>query len=337
MKKYVYNLRVLPGLYQSLVKGLFYQKQFIQKTIAIDIEEIKKEQDGSLNESDFKKITDYYGWAVPAILGEAFCLLRGKGMTERERCALTYLGALTGLFDDFFDEKNTPKNHIKELLENPQESLVRNSHEMLFVRFFRKALENSPNNDLLKSSFYEVFNAQVLSEKQNLPEIAREEIESITIRKGGVSLLFYRSVLGEDAREDEKILLYNLGSLFQLENDIFDVYKDYKSGIRTLATIETKINNLRETFTLMMDKTLISLGATDFALENKKKFWRFISLILLRGLVCLDFLEKSEKKTNGLFSPKDCSRRDLVCDMEKTSNKARLVTYFIKQQLILPV
>ncbi len=337
MRQYFYNIRVLPGLYQSLVKGLAYQKQYIQKTIAIDIEEIKKEQDGSLNDSDFKKITDYYGYAVPAILGEAFCILSGKAMTERERCAMTYLGALTGLFDDFFDEKNTPKNHIKKLLDNPQEHLAGNSHEKLYVRFFRKALENSGNRNLLMNSFYEVYNAQVLSKKQNLPEIAIEEIESITLQKGGVSLLFYRSVLDGDISVEEKILVYNLGSLFQLENDIFDVYKDYKSEIRTLATIETKISNLRQTFTLMMDKTILSLGATGFALENKKKFWRFISLILLEGFVCLDFLEKNEKKTNGIFSPKDYNRSDLVCDMEKISNRARLLVYFIKQQLILPV
>lgn len=73
MIKYIYNLVLLPGLYQSLVKGLRYQKQFMLKTIAIDIEEIKREQDGSLNDTDFKKITDYYGYAVAAILGEAFC------------------------------------------------------------------------------------------------------------------------------------------------------------------------------------------------------------------------------------------------------------------------
>ena len=337
MIKYIYNLGLLPGLYQSLVKGLRYQKQFMQKTIAIDIEEIKRDQDGSLNDTDFKKITGYYGYAVPAILGEAFCILRGTGMTERERCALTYLGALTGLFDDFFDEKNTPKNHIRELLDNPQESLARTSHEMLFVRFFIKALENSGNRNLLMNSFYEVYNAQVLSKKQSLPQVVRQEIESITTQKGGISLLFYRSVLDGDISEKEKVLVYNLGSLFQLENDIFDVYKDYKSEIRTLATIETKISNLRQTFTLMMDTTILSLGATDFALENKKKFWRFISLILLEGFVCLDFLEKNEKKTNGIFSPKDYNRSDLVCDMEKISNRARLLAYFLNQQLILPV
>lgn len=320
-----------------MVKGLFYQKLFFKKTIAIDIEEIKKEQDGSLNDSDFKKITDYYGFAVPAILGEAFCILRGKAMTERERCAMTYLGALTGLFDDFFDEKNTPQDHIKELLDNPQELLARNSHEMLFVRFFRKALGNSIDSNLLNSSFHEVYNAQVLSERQYLPEISREEIESITVEKGAVSHLFYRRVLDESVSEEERRMIYNLGGLLQLEHDIFDVYKDYIGKIRTLATIETKISNLRKTFTLMMDKTIASLSATRFPVENKKKFWRFISLVALQGFVCLDFLESSEKKTNGIFSPKDYDRSDLICDMEKTSNKLRLIVYFVKQPSILPV
>ena len=271
MRKYVYNLRVLPGLYQSLVKGSAFQKQFIQKTIAIDIREIKEEQDGSLGDSDFRKITDYYGLAVPAILGEAFCILRGKGMTERERCAMTYLGALTGLFDDFFDEKNTSNNHIKQLLDNPHESLAASAHEKLFIRFYIKALENSIETKL-KASFYQVYNAQVLSKKQNLTGLTNEEIESITIQKGGVSLLFYRSVLEEEASTEEKMLLYNLGSLLQLENDMFDVYKDFKSKIETLATTATKISNLRKVYSVFMDKTFASLEATSFALENKKKF-----------------------------------------------------------------
>jgi len=65
-----------------------------------------------LQQGMLKKIHTYYGLSVPAFLGEYFCLLRGKMMSDSERYPLTYLGALTGFFDDFFDEKNTPNDHI---------------------------------------------------------------------------------------------------------------------------------------------------------------------------------------------------------------------------------
>ena len=41
-------------------------------------------------------------------------------MSLKERLDLTYLGGLTGLFDDFFDKRDLPESYIRELLEHPQ-------------------------------------------------------------------------------------------------------------------------------------------------------------------------------------------------------------------------
>ena len=162
------------------------QQEFIKETLAIDIREIKKDNDNTLTEKDFKKIFTYYGSAVPAVLGEGFCLLRGKKMTDTERYKLTYMGALTGLFDDLFDEKNTEENHIKELVNNPSESVAANSHEKLFIRFYEKVLE-SGNSALVKEHLNRVYNAQVLSKGQKDPGIREEDIRYITIEKGANS------------------------------------------------------------------------------------------------------------------------------------------------------
>jgi hypothetical protein len=326
---YFENITKLPILYQSLNKGLKYQRNFIQKTIAIDIEEIKKNIDNSLNDLDFKKITKYYSYAVPALLGESFCILRGKALTKKERYAMTYLGALSGLFDDFFDEKNTSENHIKKLIDNPIEHFANNSHELLFIRFYKKALDNSEDIKLLKKYFIKVYDAQVLSKKQKLSYTDKDEIRYITILKGGVSFLFYRSVLHESISADEEKMIYNLGGLFQLENDIFDIYKDYVNNIRTLATIETKIDNLRKFYKLLMEETYYLVQLTNFHIKRKKKFLRFISLIILRGFVCLDNLEKKENSTNSIFSLRNYNRNDLICDMEKINSIIKLLIYYV--------
>lgn len=47
-------------------------------------------------------------------------------MKLNERLALTYLGAATGLYDDFFDDLNTSEAHIRELTINPAESSAQN-------------------------------------------------------------------------------------------------------------------------------------------------------------------------------------------------------------------
>ena len=159
MFNYVANLLALPSIKNAFVQGLKQQRTFMQQTIDIDLQDIQKNIDDSLSEKDFKKINDYYGYAVPAILGEAFCLLRGQAMITRERHAMTYLGALTGLFDDFFDEKKTSKEHIKVLLDAPDESNAMNAHQRLIIRLFRHALAHLDEPEVLKSYCDQVYDA----------------------------------------------------------------------------------------------------------------------------------------------------------------------------------
>ncbi len=316
-------------LIRNLRVNLKKQKEFINKTLAIDIREIKKDNDSTLTEKDLKKIFTYYGSAVPAVLGEGYCLLRGKKMTDTERYKLTYMGALTGLFDDFFDEKNTEESHIKELVNNPGEKIARNSHEKLFIRFYEKVLDVN-NSLLVKGYLNRVFNAQVLSKKQKDPGIREEEIRHITMEKGGTSLLFYRCAFPEQVTENEHRMLYHLGGLGQLENDIFDVYKDYREKVRTLATTTTGISRLRSVYLSLMHDIFNMLDQTAYPRANRKKFLRFISLVSSRGLVCLDHLQKQETLSNGFFDISSYSRENLICDMEKLSNQQKLLIYYLQ-------
>jgi hypothetical protein len=59
-----------------IVRNIKAQRQFIQRTLAVDIEKSKQSKDNTLDDQDFRKITQYYGLAVPAISGEAFCNIK---------------------------------------------------------------------------------------------------------------------------------------------------------------------------------------------------------------------------------------------------------------------
>jgi len=324
------NLAYLPKLFISLWRSFERQKQFLKVTLIHDIEQSKREKDNTLTDRDYKKMTGYYGFAVPALLGEGFCMLRGRSMSVKERFAITYMGALTGLFDDFFDEQKIPEEHIMEMITKADERIANNSNERLFVKFCQVALKNAEDADLVKKIAVKVFDAQVLSRKQKLPSTELDEIKRITLEKGGLSLLFYRSIFTEPISESEERMLSLLGGIGQLENDIFDIYKDSQQGIRTLATLTNKIDDLRKVYVDMMEQTFEMVRQTPYTRPNKNKFLHFISFIISRGLVCLDFLEEKEPQTNHQFVLNQYEKKDLICDMGKVSNTLKLFNHYTK-------
>ncbi|MFZ1370931.1 MAG: hypothetical protein WAR78_11145, partial [Ferruginibacter sp.] len=212
----------------TVISNINRQENFIQKKIEPLLTAAKKEADGSLDENDIKKITGYYGLAVPAVLGEAFCVLRGEPMTGKERLAATCQGAMTGLGDDFFDKQRLSEQGVKDFIENPALFSGNSASEKLFLHFYKTALDNAPQPAQMQQQLFKVFHAQLLSKQQDVPGLSNEVIKDITISKGAESLLYYRTAFENPMRKGEEKMLYCLGGLMQLSNDIFDVYKDHK-------------------------------------------------------------------------------------------------------------
>ena len=255
-------------------------------------------------------------------------------MTLQERLACTYQGAFTGLFDDFFDKHQMSDDLLQSFIEHPDEINASNASERLFLQFFNKARNNFCNKELTIYYLREVYKAQVESRKQASPGLSRDEIKRITINKGGVSVLFYRSVFANMLSPAEEKALYNMGGLMQLGNDIFDVYKDSLNGIETLMTTTGKVNDVRVIFKEMAGSSFDAFYHIGYEKRNVKKFLRLISMSLCsRCYTCLDELEKKEIQTDNIFSPHQYSRKDLVCDMDKPSNKWRSVVYHIRQKV----
>ena len=250
------------GQVSHILKNIRLQKEFIRKNIELDLETAKKINDGSLDGDDLIKIRRYYGLAVPAILGEAFCALRGKKMTEKERLASTCQGAMTGLADDFFDKEKLSEEALIEYIERPQGIEGNTANEKLSLLFYRNALANVPDAAAMRLRLYRVFQAQVLSKKQSKYNLSAEELKDITLRKGAESLLLYRTAFGNSMKPGEEKMLYCLGGLMQLSNDIFDIHPDLEQHIQTLVTTTKDIRALR-----LYYSALLKIGY-DAALET---------------------------------------------------------------------
>lgn len=315
----------------TTVSNINRQKSFIRKNINPLLIAAQKPADGSLDENDLKKITGYYGLAVPAILGDAFCTLRGEGMTEKERLSGTCQGAMTGLGDDFFDKQRLSAQGVKDFIEKPEQFTGNTASERLFLNFYKTALANAPKPEQMQAQISKVFQVQLLSKQQDSPGLAYDLIKDITIRKGAESLLFYRTAFEHPLRKGEEKMLYCLGGLMQLSNDIFDVYEDRQAGVNTLVTTATKIKDLRVLYTALLQIGTEAAYRSGYTKKNTRKFLGLLHMgIFSRCYVCLDQLHRIENGSGGIFKLNTYTRKDLVCDMDTVSNKMRSLNYLFK-------
>ena len=324
------NLSRLIRAYRSLKADVRKQRLFLRDTLMQDVASARQNNDGSLDEEDFTKILRYYGFGVPAIVGEGICTLRGKAMSRRERLGISYQGALTGLYDDFFDKTNLPPDRIREMMDWPGRFNPDSSLEKLFIHFLRRVHENVPDKAYFSESFNKVFDAQLDSKSQKSQSLRAGDIIDITFKKGGLSLLFYRSVFPGRAGAAEEEALYHAGGLMQLGNDIFDVYRDSREDIQTLPTTCRNIAEVREVYAGKSARAIAAIRASGFQSRHIEKFLEKFLLGMSRCPVCLDQLASLENRSGNSFKPLEYERADLICNMEKPANILRSVRHFLR-------
>lgn len=323
---YISNIFRLLFLFFTVLRNVKRQKRFVEKYLSPIAEKTKLSNDGSLDNEDYRKMK-LYAITIPAMLGEAFCELRGQKMSDNERLSVTFLGSITGLFDDLFDRKELSPDYIKKLLIQPDKSNATNDNELLLIELYQAGLANSDKSGLIKEYALKVYEAQLQSKKQSGGELSKEDIQQVTFEKGGVSIPLYRCAFEGDISLAEYGMLYSLGAIGQLENDIFDVYKDYSDGIQTLVTTETDISKLRANYETLINKIFQQIDETLYADAEKRRFRCIVALIVGRGLVGLDNFKKLSGKTNNIFQIEKYSRNDLICDMENPLNILKLLHY----------
>ena len=327
MGNILHNTIQLPVIFIKLLCDLRKQKSFLGKHIAPMLSQAESNNDGTLTPKDFIKIKKYYGLAVPAILGEAFCELRGSKMTEPERWASTSQGIMTGLFDDFFDDLRLPEEQIVDMVEKPESIIPQSSNEKLFLDFYLVALQKAAHPDLIKKQLMKVHLAQVASVEQENPEIDKARIWEITRLKGGDSVLFYRTAYDNLPVAGEEEALFQLGSLMQLENDIFDIYKDANAKIATLPTTLFQVSELSALYVGQINIFINLCYKMDYPEKQVKQFLNRVMPVINRGFVCLDQYQRLEKNNGGVFDLNSFTRKQLICDMEKLGNLLRTIRY----------
>jgi hypothetical protein len=320
----------IPAMLIKVRGQLKVQHSFLQKELMPMVQKMYESGDGTVLKEDVDKIRKYYGLAVPAILGEAFAALRQQPLSTSERKTATYLGATTGLFDDFFEKTNLSDAYIRNLYQQPDSYPGINDNERLANICWKEALKGCRNPDLLKTCAGQVHEAQIRSRLQKNGQLDQKQIHTITRDKGGYSVLFYMAMFYDVMPSSDKELFYNVGALLQLENDLFDVYKDSRDAIGTLVTKCESMAQLKATYNEMWEHVKATLSKTAFPPKGKKQFLKMMGALVSRGFVCLEMLAKREQQNSGRFQPEAFTRKELICDMEKPTNILKSMHYYAR-------
>jgi hypothetical protein len=318
-------------LFFLVVKTVFKlknQQTFIRLNLLPVIKQYQKDKE--LSEYDLYKMIHYYSLGVVVMLGDYFCILRGDKLSDRERKGLTYMAAISTMYDDFFDELNLEKSVIENMTYSPETFIPSTGRERLFNELTLKAIENIGLKTLLDSTRKELLEIQWLTKEQNKKgRFTWQELKDNTMNKGGWSFLFYRSALGNEISEEEKAIVFQIGGLLQYSNDIFDVFKDKEDGIYTQANSEEDIEMVVKDFELEMNKTFEMCKSSGYSSNVTNDLLQSLYLLCARNMVCLSQFQQVQKKHGGVFKVHELSRKELVCDMEKTSNLLRMAKSYV--------
>ncbi len=195
--------------------------------------------DGTIPERVYKKIQWYMVEMV--FTGELLANLTGYSINKKDKESLICLGAIMALFDVVTDDVRLEKNIVNRLFENTfsADSRAVNVPETTIEKIYYLYLDRL-NNTVGKEYWLEIeeyiriIRFQINSDRQMEENITEDDVISITMAKGGVSVLLCSAVMFQTSDPLRKAL-YQLGGFIQMMNDCQDIYKDTVEGIKTFV------------------------------------------------------------------------------------------------------
>lgn len=115
----------------------------------------------------------------------------------------------------------------------------------------------------------------------------------------------------------------------QMTNDIYDTYKDTHEGIYTMVKKVRNVAHLREIFMSEVSKMQDLMLHIDAPVRRKKKAIARYACMDAFTMVGIDTLAATEKKYGYPVNWASVSRKDLVPDMAKTTNRKKYFKYVL--------
>jgi hypothetical protein len=251
-------------------------------------------------------------------------------LSDEERKRATLFGILTPVGDDLFDIDKLDNESIQQITFHPETFHATTFSSSVAKEIQTFLLNTVPHKEEYIKASKDVLDIQVETTKQTNPAISKEEIRRITYIKGAVSVIIYHQCLNEAADEQMQEVLFLIGSLYQLGNDIFDLYKDVRDNIYTLVNTCDDYVQFKKDFIKRVELQNQKIYALPYAKKDKEDFCIVMNTINARSLVAIDQFIETQKKYGGKVDWWKLERKEMIVDMEKRKNILKWLRYAIK-------
>jgi hypothetical protein len=312
----------------KVYKELRIQKQFNKDFLIPYLNELETRHNGKFQPEQKGKILKYYGLFITSFLCSSYKRLYGKRLSPDERKRATLFGILTPVGDDLFDIDKLSIDDIRTITFHPEEY-----HATVFSAAVAKEIQSYLLQQVpCKKEYLEasknVLDIQVETIKQTKPTITKEDMQRITYTKGAVSVIIYHQCLDDAASLQMLDVLFYVGSLYQLGNDIFDLYKDVRDNIYTLVNTCDDFVAFRQMFVERVRAQNRRIIALPYKQKDIREFCIIMNTINARSMVAIDQFIRLQKKLGGKkINWWRLERKDMIVDMEKKRNLLRWFNY----------
>jgi hypothetical protein len=306
------------------------QKQFNKTFLIPYLDELEKKYQGKFLPEQQKKILDYYGLFITSFLCSSYKRLYGKILSNEERKRATLFGVLTPVGDDLFDIDKLDKRSIERITFYPETFVATTFSGNVAKEIQTYLLQTVPHKEEYLEASKNVLDIQVETIKQTKQSISKEEMRRITYTKGAVSVIIYHQCLNEAADAQMQEVLFLIGSLYQLGNDIFDLYKDVRDNIYTLVNTCDDYVQFKKDFIERVRLQNEKIYALPYSKRDKEDFCIVMNTINARSLVAIDQFIATQKKYAHKIDWWKLERKDMIVDMEKPANILKWLQYIFK-------
>jgi len=324
------NLFSYINAFRKVYKEIKVQRQFNKVFLIPYLNELEEKYSGRFQPEQRAKILNYYGLFITSFLCSSYKKLYGQTLDDDERKRATLFGILTPVGDDLFDVDKLDIDNIRIITYTPENYIATTfaAHVAKEIQTF--LLEHVPHRDEYLQASKNVLEIQVETVNQTNAGLPKEEMEHITYTKGAVSVIIYHQCLNEVANAQMMEVLFLIGSLYQLGNDIFDLYKDVRDNIFTLINTCDDFVSFKERFLERVQMQNQKIMALPYAEKNKKEFCIIMNTINARSMVALDQFILLQKKMQHKIDWWKLQRKDMIVDMEKPKNFLKWFYYIWK-------
>jgi hypothetical protein len=318
------------GIILRVYKEIKNQKKYNRSFLLPYLQQLEIKYGEKFNNEQKQKILNYYGLFITSFLCSSYKKLQGKILTDAERKRATLFGILTPVGDDLFDIDRLDIESIRSITFNPESYTATTFTGYVAKEIQTFLLQDVPHKKAYRQAAENVLAIQIETARQTNPEISKLELEHITYTKGAVSVIIYHQCLDDIADEQMKAVLFLTGSLFQLGNDIFDLYKDTRDNIYTLINTCDDYAVFKKSFLERVQLQNQKIMALPYAEKDKKEFCFVMNTINARSVVALDQFVQMQKKTGKKINWWQLQRKDMIVDMEKPHNFLKWFYYAYK-------